>query len=173
MMLRGLTTLALLIASIAAQTAAQTPTTARAVLQQFLKLDTEGGQLTTEGWKQVAGLFTTATKPSMGTIVLVRDCGISAVTMVGDKPGAYIECIRLGELDTSTWRFSKLEIKQRRVFDVVSNSEGWRIVGSPPEPHVSVAAAIRFVQERRNQIADPLLRKNADALLRSFRTLAP
>jgi hypothetical protein len=149
--------------NVIAATASQEQS-ARDVLKRFCDLDARGGQLTPTGWRELAGLFTAATSPRVSKIIVMRDDFVVSVPAVtGDRAEFYVEYIALGEINTSSARFSALPpVMVRAGFDlaltrsssasVPSESTAtakWLIEGTPPEPHLTAEAAIRYWSSSR------------------------
>lgn len=138
------------------------------VLKQFCELDTAGGQLNETGWRQTASFFTAPTEPAR-RVVVVQSYVVSTPAMRSNRAELYVEYIVIGEIDRRLARFLSLPgIKVRNGFDLsaVAAENGtaleWRIEGSPPEPHLTVAAAIRYTRETRDASTDAVVKKKRD-----------
>ena len=161
----------------------------RDVLVRFCELDSQGKQLSSDGWQEIASLFTAATEPRWDKIIVFRDYVVSLPALSGPRAEFYVEYINLAQLDPSTARLSLVPpIMVRDGFDLVLGNqhsaiqsagsvrqanmpEGWRIEGSPPVPHLTVQAAIRFVTELRNKARNNVVKKNADRSLATLNRL--
>lgn len=164
----------------------QTPS-ARDVLVRFCDLDTQGEQLSPEGWEKAAALFATPSAPRRDKITVVRDFVVSNPAFDNGKAQFYVEYVELGRIDTSTARLSTLPpVKVRVMFELVKPSgarsskgsshveepAGWRITGSVPVPRLTIVAAIRYATKLREDAKDADVRKNAGetiAALNRFR----
>lgn len=139
----------------------------KSVVERFVELDTNGGQLTAEGRKQVAMLFTSPEKAPFGKAVVVKDIVISPASLTANSASAYVEYTNVGELDVTLATFSQLQIQQRSNFVLKrsDNNQGtassWHIEGTPPEPHIKVGPAIRYLQDVQKNSTDDRVRRNA------------
>jgi hypothetical protein len=181
----------LALLGIAATTPASSQEAPREVLEQYCELDAQGEQLTPDGWKRVAPLFVAAAAPRWGRIIVIKDSVVSHPNLRGDKAEFYVEYIQLGQIDSSHAKFSPLPpAKVRAGFDLVLTGEPrnvgltgegtrtvragqWRIEGSPPEPHLTVDAALRYATDLRDRANDELTRRNADRAIRALKGLRP
>lgn len=160
----------------------------RDILQRFCELDTTGKQLEDQGSREIAALFTQPGDHRPEKIIVIRDFVVSKPSSTDNKKAEfYVEYIYLGQIDLSSLQFSRLPdfppgpSKVRSAFNLVSKSDHitesngsmqtqkptpeWRIDGSPPEPHLAIAAGISYIKHMRNKTADPAIRKNAEKTL--------
>jgi hypothetical protein len=98
----------------------------------------------------------------------------------GGKVGVGREHLQYGQIDLPQIRFSAVDglppgAKIREAFMYVVKVTGpgggqeWRIEGPVPEPHLTVDAAIRYVNEIRANTKDATIRKNADRTLAALK----
>jgi hypothetical protein len=132
--------------------------------------------LTAEGWHEIAAFFVAPVSRRLTKVIVIKDFVVSQPAIKGNRAEFYVEYITLGELDPATGRFSNSPVmKVRSGFDLThSPSTGWQIVGTPPEPHMTVDAANRYVKDMRDRTTDPSIKKNAEqSLTKLGRLLAP
>jgi hypothetical protein len=140
----------------------------RDVLEKFCELDAQGKQLTADGWREIAALFAESGSRRHSTkIIVIRDFVVSRPAAKRNTAEFYVEYIILGELDLAIGRFTQSPVvKVRSGFDLVLKSPvDWQIEGTPPEPHLTVDAAIRCVKETRDRTTDPSMKKNIEQSL--------
>jgi hypothetical protein len=163
--------------------------TPRDVLERFCELDALGGQLTPEGRRDIVALFVKPGAPRLDKIIIVRDFVVSHPAFEKNSAEFYVEYIQLGQISVSLARFSYLPpLKVRAGFDLVPSGKlsevgpgeketrsagatGWLIEGSPPPPHLTVDAAIRYAAELRAKTTDVALRKNAEKTIAALKRL--
>lgn|GEM_PF-5158874 len=121
-------------------------------------------------------------------IIVVRDFVVSHPALEKDRAEFYVEYIQLGQINPSLARFSRLPpVKVRAGFDLVLTAKPelgpsqtvtqvqrpaeWRIMGSPPEPHLTVDAAIRYATDLRTKATDVAIRKNAEKTIAALKRL--
>jgi hypothetical protein len=154
----------------------------RQVLENFCEMDADGKQLTAEGWRQIAALFTQARPAREKGIIVVKDFVVSNPAVLGDKVEFYVQYIYLGSLDESGPRLTHpaplppQPVKVRIEYTLSRMDEGpgppaWKIDGSPREPHISVDTAIRYVRQLRAQATSSAVVKNADRTISSLKRL--
>lgn len=156
---------------------------AEEVFARFCQLDSQGGQLTPDGWRKIATLFVSP-GISRRDKILVTDRGDQLrPTPEGAKIGVGREYILYGQIELPRLRFSAVNGLPPGAkildegYDLVNvsgpgGSAEWRIEGPVPQPHLTVDAAIRYVTEARTNAADAGIKKNADqtlAILKRFR----
>ncbi len=170
------------------------PTSAKQIVERFVKTDVEGKRLTAKGWRNVDALFveqSNLVEPKV-IVVIGRNYAVSAQTEEVNTNEFYFGYEEVGRISTSSLRLIRTGSGiQSRSFDkyvVVENpvnptqggthgserpSSAWRIAGAQPETmHLSIAAAIRWVGEKRSSTNDISIRGNADQTLKrlsSFR----
>jgi len=150
---------------------------ARDVLERFCKLDAQGGQLSVEGWQNVAALFVNPGAHRIDDIMVVRDYVVSRPFSKGDKLGFIVDYAPVGSIDVAEARFSRsppaLQVKGDFVIKrSASQSQGpsdWKIEGPVPEPHITVQTAIRYATELQASARDVAMRKNADKMLAALK----
>lgn len=145
----------------------------------FIKLDSQGAQLTDDGWQKVAALFINP-GPRRRNRIVVSDGGRPLLPgPEGARTGMGRDYLELGHIELPQLHFSAADpggYRIRVLFDLVkvSGSNGasdWRIEGPVPEPVVTVEAAIRYVSGVRGNAKDAVIRKNADRTLAALRRL--
>ncbi|MGA8762040.1 MAG: hypothetical protein WB562_04040 [Candidatus Sulfotelmatobacter sp.] len=155
------------------------------IVEQFVKMDVEGERLTPEGWRTADALFAKHSEPFQPqTIVVVgRNYAVSTETEQGNTNEFYFGYEEVARVSTSSLRFastnSGVETRTFLKYSVVStridriqgntkhSAEGmpseWKIDGAQPTTtHLTAKAAIRFVTQRRTNMSDPVIQKNAD-----------
>jgi hypothetical protein len=162
---------------------------ARDVLERFCELDAQGDQLNPEGRQEIVALFVTPGAPRLDKIIVVRDFVVSHPAFETGRAEFYVEYVQLGQISVSLARFSRLPpLKVRAGFDLLPSDKpdevgpdgkgthvvgptGWRIEGSPREPHLTVDAAIRYAAELRAKTPDVAIRKNAEKTIAALKRL--
>jgi hypothetical protein len=137
----------------------------------------------------VAALFTAPTEVRRDKLIVVRDFVVSQPALKEKRAEFYVEYVNLGQLDSSL-HFSRLpSAKVRAGFDLlltdknaesgpdgttkqVTETARWRIDGTPPEPYLTVEAAIHYVTELRSKAENDATRKNADKTIATLKSLA-
>jgi hypothetical protein len=172
-----------LLIAISGSMLSQAPS-ARDVLVRFCDLDSQGEQLTPDGWQKVAALFVSPGAPRHDKITVVRDFVVSRPALKKGNAEFYVEYIQLGRIDPSQARFSPLPpMKVRAGFNVIRQSAAgsggalshaggpaeWRIAESVPEPHLTVDTAIRFATKLHANARDVAIRGNADKMLAALK----
>jgi hypothetical protein len=161
----------------------------RAVLERFSELDARGGQFSPDGQREIAKLFASMTEVKRKKIIVVRDFVVSHPALKKDQAEFYVEYIQLGRINTLHATFSSSPtLKVRADFELAltsqhSESESnrgvtqeqrpsrWQIQGSPPEPHLTVDAAIHYLTELRDKSAIEVIKKNAEKSISALRHL--
>lgn len=160
----------------------------RELLNRYCEADSEGKQFSPEGWKELSSLFVEDGIPKHDRIIVIKDFVVSNPLPKGDGQQFYVEYVYLGQIKVSDLRFSSLgspfptsPVKVRAEFEVVpianstdlsqSSTAGWRIKGAPPEPHMTVEAAIKYVERLRDQNTNQMARQNATRTLTALRRL--
>lgn len=178
------------IGLIAADTAlSQTLSPVDAVCARFKELDSQGEQLTPDGWQRVAALFVNPGKPQLGKILVIDGGGLLRSTpertraeFKDGKGFAGWEYVLWGQINLPEVRFSEanglppgIKVKEESRLTRVPGPSGvpeWRIEGPVPVPRLTVESATRYVTEVRANTKDATVRKNADrtlAILKQFR----
>jgi hypothetical protein len=165
------------------------------VVEEFWKLETEGGRLTLEGWHK-AGIFFVrpSPPPQKKVIAVISGKNKYSTDELWVKEGqAEVDsgCIDLGRIDDAL-RYTppdpgyiKTAVRHHLVLtdrhwefgpDGVTENEvrgplAWRIENPEPLLWVTVDAAVRYVRETREKTADATLKKNADQTLSKLKRL--
>jgi hypothetical protein len=160
----------------------------KSVATRFCDLDTQGEQLSPEGWAKIAALFVTPGSPKRDRITVVRDfvIGDPDLSSNNGKAELYLEYVELGRIDRSSASFSSLPgMTVRVLLDLVrvpvrgsgersgpeEPSANWLIVGSVPEPRLTVANATRYASEVLKNAKNEAEKKNAERLFAALRRL--
>jgi len=199
-MRNALVTTALITFAVFA-TKAQTPVVQQnsleEILERFCKMDAEGKQLAPEGRSEMAVLLFGQKPPAENReITVVKDYVVRAPEIRGDTAQIAVDYNVWGRLDSSL-HFSRLggpllnypiqvteyitmirsdkhlELGSDGRWQEVKGVPEWRIRSAPSAPHVSVEAAIRYVQELRSRSKDPIIKENADSAIASLTALLP
>jgi hypothetical protein len=171
-----------LLAAAGSPALSQTPS-AEDVFARFCELDSQGEQLTPDGWQRIAALFVNPGTPRRDKLVVTDRGGQLRLTPERGKIGLGREYIQFGQIELPRVRFSAVgglppgaKIREEGLYAVrvpgPGGTEDWRIEGPVPEPHLTVDAAIRYVTKIRTDTKDATIRKNADetlATLKRFR----
>jgi hypothetical protein len=169
--------------------------TAKEVVEEFWKLETEGGRLTPEGWYK-AGIFFVrpSPPPQKKTIAVISGKYKHSVDerwVKGNQAEIANECFDLGRIDYALRytapdpRYYKTDVLHHLVLtdkhwelgpDGVTEKEvngplAWRIENSEPVLWITKDTAVRYVKEAREKTTDPTLKKNADQTLTTLRSL--
>jgi hypothetical protein len=150
------------------------------VFARFCKLDAQGGQLTADGWRNIAALFVNPGNRRLGRIVVTDGAGPRGASHEGEKIGVGRDYIKVGQIDIPRLRFSAVEglpagVIVREDFGYLLKVPGangvqkWRIGGPVPEPRVTVETAIRYVTEVRAKTIDAAIKRNADRTLAALK----
>jgi len=170
----------ILLAAGASPTFSQTKA-AEAVFERFCELDSHRAQLTPGGWKEVAALFVRPGAPRNQTILITdlpEQATVGRGTMEGRRVCVGRDFLLFGRLELPGIRFAA-EAQGKLIRELIyvtkiagpGQTESWRIEGPVPEPRLTVAAAIRYVSEVRENTRDSNLRTNADGTLAALRRL--
>jgi hypothetical protein len=153
----------------------------RKVLEEFCQMDAQGGQLTGQGFRDVSAMFTQARESRGNRSIVVRDFVVSGPLIEEGKAKFYVEYVYLGQLDESGPRFSRLPpsfppgpIKVRIEYTLSQKHQSsgpaqWRIDGAPRKPHISVSAAIKYVEQLRARATSAVMARNADRTIAALR----
>jgi hypothetical protein len=166
-----------LLAAAGGPVLSQTPS-ADDVFARFCELDSQGGQLTPDGWQKIAALFVNPGTPRRDKIIVTDDRGGPLRSAPeGGKIGVGREYILFGQIELPQFRFSAVDglPPGAKIIEAVGiyvvkiqgpgGTEEWRIEGPVPEPHLTVDAAIRYVTKIRANTKDNTIRRNADRTL--------
>jgi hypothetical protein len=177
MTIRTVAVVALLHAT-ASPLVSQTPTPLE-VAKRFINLDSRGGQLTDEGWREIASLFVNPGAPPRQSILVTDGGALGPPTPAGEKVGFSRTWMQFGRIDLRKMRFSTADVPVGRIvggFDLLrtpgpGGRSEWRIEGAVHEPIVTVDAAIQYVTKVRAVTRDAVIKKNADRTLAALRRL--
>lgn len=158
------------------------------VVTRFCDLDTQGEQLSPEGWSNIAALFVTPGSPRRDRITVVRNFVISDTdsSQSNGRAQLYVEYVELGRIDRSTASFSPLPgMKVRVLLELVrapiagpgersglgEHLTNWLIAGPVPEPRLTVARATHYASELLENAKNDAARRSAERLLDVLRRL--
>jgi hypothetical protein len=161
------------------------------VVEEFLAMETNGGRLTPEGWRQADAFFARpAPEPSRRHIVVISpNYSVYETWTKGDQAQVYNDCEGPGQIDTAL-RYTPPEsgvLKTTGVYRLVRTQEGvsptstirsteWKIEEPPTFLWLNKETAVRYVAEMRDKTSGPLVKKNADrtlAVLRRHHGITP
>ena len=166
------------------------------VLDRYCNLDFQGKQLHEIDRQHLAMFFTDTATRSPNKIFVVKDFVVSNPLVRDHGADFYVEYVYLGELDPVRARFVSLRppfppppVKVRANFHLVlienkeaaesqkggspaKESTEWKIQGPPPEPHISVDAAMQYMAERRDAAKDEIIKENASRALAALKRLS-
>jgi hypothetical protein len=156
------------------------PPSAENVFARFCELDSQGGQLTPEGWQKIVALFVNPGAPRHNRIIVTDRGGQLRPAPEGGKVGVGREYIQYGQIDLPEVRFSAVDgippgakIREALMYVVKMSGPGGaeelRIEGPVPEPHLTVDAAIRYVAGILADTKDAATRRNADRTLAALK----
>jgi hypothetical protein len=167
-----------------AQTKERSP---RTVMEEFWKLEIEGGRLTAEGWRR-ANTFFVRPMPvpaSKEVIVIDRDFSVWDPIINGNNAQVMIGIRSLGTIDSSLqylppnsdavkegvgyhlllsdkhWEFGGDGTTLKEVTGVPE----WRIDHTGTKIFLTVETARRYISEARDKTTDSLIKRNADRAL--------
>ena len=190
-MMRTLFTIAAFIivlgVDVETQTALAQQSSPKEIVEHFCKLDAEGNQLSSESQKELSA-FLYDQKPwaQHPEITVVKEYVVRAQDIRGDTAQIVVEYSVWGQLD-SFLRFARLtgpsenhpiqireyismiradkhlELGTDGRWQEVQDVPQWRIKTIPSSPHVTVGAAMRYVQEMGYRSIGPIIKRNAQA----------
>ena len=162
------------------------------VLEKYYKMVNDGDLLTPEGWEHAAKLFVRQSRAPNDEVIFITTkfpFGNGPMDVDGDHAVAYQKWVDdIGTVD-SIFRYHRppkeeLQIEGIiRVFRLIRTGTHWeitpdgksekelngpmewRIEGSLTVRSTSREAAIHYLADKRDEIADPIVRKNADRTL--------
>lgn len=181
--------LMLVVPGVCAQSGTKEINSPKQVVEEFWKLETEGGRLTAKGWYK-AGVFFVRPGPAprKKTIAITsgkHKCSVDERWVRGNHAEIANQCFDLGRIDNSL-RYTppdslayKINLVYRLTLtdkhweigpDGVTETEvsgplAWRIENPEPVLWLTVGAAARYVREQRDKTSDPAIKKNADQTL--------
>ncbi len=161
------------------------------VVGEYMKLEAEGGRLTTEGWYKAGAFFVQPpTLPQNKKIeVIGGDYSVSQKPLVvkGDTATVTVDIEDEAGLDSNLSLVQPIAgtIKSGLAFNLVLTNKYWELgddgklkqVIGPPQwkiadawttVWISVDTAIRYVTDMRSRTTDPIVKKNADKTIASL-----
>jgi hypothetical protein len=172
-----------LLVVIAGSLSAQT-TAPRDVVVQFCTLDAKGEQLTSGGRQQMQNMFAAPGTPKYDKVEVIADFAVSRPFPEKSRIGFVVDYTPIGWIDVSHLRFyalpRTLEVRgelfvirapvQGSISGATQGGESseWRIEGEMPPPHVTIAAAIRYVEGLHSNTSDGAIKKRTEQLLASL-----
>jgi hypothetical protein len=166
--------------------------TPKEVVERLWNMAARGELLTTSGWDEATKIFTKpGSQPEKGAIRVYSDYfGVNFSSVDGTSAVVDMEYADAGLIDTNlrytppkqsqatktSFRYHLVSVQGYGVMygadgkTIVQKKEipgasAWQIEGPPPDPWITVNAAIRYVLEMRNKTSDPAVKVNADATL--------
>jgi hypothetical protein len=165
-------------------------TSERDVLEKFCELDAKGSQLNVESRKELSSLFTQPAHSRPETAIIIKDFVVLGSSKVGDGAEFEVEYVYLERLNLSLARYSRLPssyppgpVKVRVSYSLVHTSthsasdtsstvsSESRIKGGPPEPHITIETAIRYLTELKGQSSEVDIKKSADKAIAALQRL--
>jgi hypothetical protein len=154
------------------------------VIKQYEKLIANGALLTPEGWKRASQLFERSDAyPRNGEIQIVSTGGLVGENWIHQdkaevetkwddfygtidaafrfKPAPYGGRIMMGQLFAMVRTHQQLGTDERRKTAGSAHPEEWKIKGPQTLRFATIPAAIKYVEEIRDQSKDPVIRENA------------
>jgi len=174
-------------AASAAQPAARPRKSPKVIVEEFWKMDTEGGRLTEAGWRAADRFFVRPIAPPLERTICVFDYDFAvrnpkiqdnkAQVIVGTAGTVWkIDShMRLGicsdqgkdfwvhklVLSAKHWEFTS----DGRSLKEVDGEPEWRFEKEGNHVYVTVETAIRYLSQVRDSSTDPVIKKNADRAL--------
>jgi hypothetical protein len=181
--------------TLSAQSRHQATDSPKDVVTELWQRATEGLLLNPEGWNKSSGLFVHPTEPPKNRSfqVVSNEWRVGPVIDRGDMTEVDVEYGATGEIDSSLrytpppkipymkTRFAYYLVWLPSYLPVYGGADGRTVVGKQPTgtgigiwqindprmpPWTTVNTAIRYVLEKREKTADPVIRKNADETLK-------
>ncbi len=165
------------------------------VVEEFWKMETEGGRLTPDGWYKAGVFFVRPGPPPQKKLITVASgkykCSVDERWIKGNQAEISNECFELGQIDDALrytppdsryyktavlhhlvltekhWEIGPDGTKEREM----NGPRVWRIENPEPILWITLDAAVRYVKEAREKSTDPVLKKNAEQTLTKLRTL--
>ena len=144
------------------------------LVMQYVKLDTEGGALTDEGWRQIAALFTEPGPRPTGELLVYEERAVfdSLFTPGSDRATVGVQGRANGEYNARTGRYHTDKfpgpIYMKDSMEVVRVGGRWKIKGSVPRPSITWRTAMRLATELRDTTTDPKVKRNATLAVKAF-----
>jgi hypothetical protein len=163
----------------------------KAVVEEFWKMDTEGGRLTAEGWRAADSFFVRPIAPPKDKILCVISYpfAVSYSRIQGNRAEVIVDTagtvwkinpnMRLGvcsDQDKGFW-LNKL-VRTSKHWEFAPDHRTLREVGGPPEwrleeetnyVYVTADIAIRYLMEVRDSTTNSVIKKNAEQSLATLR----
>ena len=152
----------------------------KTVVEEFWKMDTEGGRLTEAGWRAADRFFVRPIEPPEDKVILVIDKdfsvlivgGIGTVWKLNPQMQMSVFLDQLKEffvnqlvLTNKHWEFAP----DHRTLKEVGNAPEWRLEKESNYVYLTVGTAIRYLSQIRDSTTDPVIKKNADRTLEVLR----
>lgn len=154
------------------------PAYAKDVLELFCRLDANGIQLQAEGRDQIASLFAQSSDLPSGTAIVIKGFALSKPVITNQGTHYEVEYTYLGQISLQSGAYSQFapddrpEMKVRRGFDLIHPNRSrsgtnlpqpeWLIQGFPPQPHITIETAIRYVAALRDKAVDERSKETAE-----------
>lgn len=188
-MITGLRILLLIGVLVGVASSQESP---RDTLEHFCEMDSQGKQLSLEGWREIAQMFVAPGLARRSDIIVIKDFVVSRAKISGSVAKLYVEYIYLGQISPGP-RFerpagnfpsgpSKVRIEYELSLDEKSAAGAsdttsaeasvrrlWKIQGSPPEPHVTIETGIQYLEDLREKAHDEETKRNADNALSALK----
>jgi hypothetical protein len=174
-----------------AQSSAGPTKSPKAVVEEFWKMETQGGRLTTDGWRSADRYFVRPIEPPNERVIGVVDNGFSIEDAYMRSGNAAVVTINVSGL---AWKIdSKMrirvfldQVKGFVIYDLVLTSKHWeftpdhrtlREVSGEPEWRIekdgdiwlAADTAIRYLSQVRDTATDSVIKKNAEQSLATLR----
>jgi hypothetical protein len=177
-------------APLLAQPAGNPKESAALVAKQFVELESSS---TPDRWNKVATFFVEDAKPQWDKLQIVDIVGTDVDTN-RDSTRAIVYTNALGHLDSAlrllkypSWRLGPVNssacngqdiflfhfVLSEKYWETTANGtakeldgpRAWRVEDTSYEPFITLDTAIRYVTEKRDKTADPVIKKNANRTL--------
>ena len=132
------------------------------IMDEYCKLDFDGGQLTGEGWHKMAHLFTWSDAPGWDQFSVVRDYKVVSAQVSGNRATVTVEFQKVGELtdepaftsrkSTEIVGFQLVRTLHEWKFDADGNPVRtkaewrWQIQRPQLQPHISCDSALKQIE---------------------------
>ncbi len=176
-----------------AQTMGTEAKSPKEVVEQFLKMETQGGRITPEGWRKASTFFVRPSRPSrdIRVFVVYRDYAVWNPVIKGTTATVMMDIYSEGRIDSAlrytppdahsyksgimfklvlTDKYWELGPHGNATTEVAGPRE-WRIDEASPMLVLNAQSAIRYVNEMRDRTTDPVTKKNARTTLLALKHL--